>query len=244
MRKLNMVVLALLTGQLASAGWMGVASCDTMPGHQWAARVRSSQGCATEFWTEYRVYEYDVETGEGLYVYYPALIQEEMSFRTSGFSTITVHQRNQPVGIFEPPDHGGLYFSALSARFQEVIRIYVPGVPREIWAEVDWRQDNLIGEYEFHSIERIDANELLVDATLDVNSWYLYPYPQNQDLKFSIEHIRLFDKDGPLTGYYYTSGPEPGVMVGGTLWTPEPATFGLMAGCLLLFIGWHRSRAN
>ncbi len=244
MKNFNILALALLGGQLVSAGWIGVASCDTGPFLPWESRVQSSSGCATEFWTEYPVYEYDVDSGEGRYVHYPVLIQEEMSFRTSGFSTITVHQRNQPVGIFEPPDHGGLYFSALSARFLEVIRIYVPGVPREIWVQVDWRQDNLLGEYEFHSIEQLDANELLVDATLDVYSWYMYPYPQNQDLTFSIERIRLFDKNGLLTGYQYSAGPEPGVMVGGTLWTPEPATFGLMAGCLLLFIGWHRFRAN
>ncbi|MCX6597024.1 MAG: hypothetical protein NTV70_11730 [Acidobacteria bacterium] len=242
MRTFNMIALAILGGQLASAGWMGAVSCDTAP----YQGVSSSQSCATAIWTEYRVYEYDAELGDWRYVQYPVLFQEEMSFRTSGFSTLSVHQRNQPAGVFELPEHGGLYFSSMSAYFLEVIRIYVPGVPGDYWVEVDWRLDDSgDGEFDFHSFGRLDGNELQVDAYLDVISGSYsigYPHPQNQDLTFEIERIRLIDQrtHALLTGYYYTSGPEPGVMVGGTLWTPEPATFGLAACALFALALWRR----
>lgn len=239
MKTSNMIALAILGGQLASAGWIGVAGCDrgTYQG------VSSSQSCATAFWMDYVGWQYDPDSGEMTGVTYPVLVQEEMSFRSSGFSTLSVHQRNQPVGVFELPHYQGLNFSYLSASFWEVIRIYGPGVPGDYWVEVDWRLDHSgIGEYDFHTGARLEGNELLLSADLNVDSFYLYPYPQNQDLKLWIERIRLIDQrtGAPLTGYYYSAGPEPGVMVGGTLWTPEPATVGLAASALFTLALWRR----
>ncbi|MCX6597023.1 MAG: hypothetical protein NTV70_11725 [Acidobacteria bacterium] len=234
-------ILALLgSAQLASAGWIGKAYCDTAP----YQRISSSQGCATAVWTEYRAW--NQEYGD-VPVFYPVLVQEEMSFLTSGFSTISVHQRNQPASVFGPPDDGGLYFSSLDARFLEVIRIYASGVPGDYLVEVVWGQDySGDGDFRFghDGLSRLDGNELTVEAWLEVPFEYYgheYSHPANQDLTFSIEHIRLIDQrtHAVLTGYYYTSGPEPGVMVGGTLWTPEPATFGLAACALLALALWR-----
>ncbi|MCX6597026.1 MAG: hypothetical protein NTV70_11740 [Acidobacteria bacterium] len=241
MKTFNMIALAILGGQLASAGWMGEAGCD-LENNQW---IWSSQGCATSFWRDYYGLQYDPDSGETTLGTYPVFVQEEMSFQSSGFSTLTVRQRNQPVGLFDP-NTPGVNFSSLRAYFLEFITIYAPGGPREIWVEVDWRQnqESYDAEYYFRVIDRLDGNELQVSAELEINGGYAFAsHALNQDFKFWIERIRLFDKNGPLTGYYYSAGPEPGVMVGGTLWTPEPATFGLMAGCLLLLIGWHRFRA-
>jgi hypothetical protein len=186
-----------------------------------------------------------VDSGEWGDVVYPVLVQQEMSFHTNGFS-ISVHQRNKPQydEITRPESYRMLPFSALSAQLLEVVRIYGPGVPGLM--EVDWRHDCSVCEYEFHTVTRLDGNELLVWAMLDVDSGRQgSPYPQNQDLKIWIESIRLFDQrtGAPLTGYYYTAGPEPGVMVGGTLWTPEPATFGLMA-CALFALALRRRRVG
>ncbi|MCX6593940.1 MAG: hypothetical protein NTZ56_20690, partial [Acidobacteria bacterium] len=214
---------------------------DRLRPNEWARYY--GQGCAATFWTDYWAQE-----GEE-YVQYPVLVDEEASFRTSGFSTLAVHQRNSPVGIFELAGFGPLNFSSFSAYFLEVIKIYVPGGPGDYWVEVDWGLGRLpdTAEFAFWQVSRLDGNELLLSAVLDINGGYVpYPHPLNQDLTFSIERVRLFDQrtKALLTGYYYTAGPEPGVMVGGTLWTPEPATAGLAAGSLLLLIGWRRFRAN
>ncbi|MCX6597025.1 MAG: hypothetical protein NTV70_11735 [Acidobacteria bacterium] len=235
MKTFNIVALAILGAQLASAGWMGTASCETGRG-QW---VSSSQGCATAFWTEYTVWAYDVESGEGTYVQYPVLIQEEMSFRTSGFSTLSVHQRNQPVEIFWPDSFEQLEdpnFSLLDAFFFQDINVYGPGLPGDYWVDVEWQTEGHPG---FLSSANVEGHRLRITTELLVNGW---GYALNQDLSLRITQIRLTDpKTGaPLTGYSYTSGPEPGVMVGGTLWTPEPATFGLAACALFALALWRR----
>jgi hypothetical protein len=86
----------------------------------------------------------------------------------------------------------------------------------------------------------VQGNRIVME--FDIAARYVENWPNNYDAMIRLTSIELFDRQTgePLTGYRYSEGPPPGMMVGGILAAPEPATVGLAACALFALALWRR----
>jgi hypothetical protein len=153
-----------------------------------------------------------------------------------GYGFIHVVVKNEPEGHFDPyyfsPD-----FAWGRAWFTATIEIY--GVPGDFVARpnFEFRSDpnSSRGYY-------VDVKGNRIDIWLDISSAYTENVNLSYDAMIRLTSIELFDRQTgePLTGYRYSEGPPPGMMVGGILAAPEPATVGLAACALFALALWRR----
>ncbi len=75
----------------------------------------------------------------------------------------------------------------------------------------------------------------------NISARYFENFPNNYDALIRLTSIELFDLQTgePITGYRYSAGPPPGMMVGGIPPAPEPATAGLAACAVFALALWR-----
>jgi hypothetical protein len=188
-------------------------------------------GCSTSDRTEITGYGFKTEFISDRF---GVLFRQEVVIE-EGYGFVHVVVKNEPSPWFWDPFNPT--FAWGRAWFYRDIEIY--GVPGDFEARPNFEL-RIHPDAMSNMLFVVQGNRIVME--FDIAARYVENWPNNYDAMIRLTSIELFDRQTgePLTGYRYSEGPPPGMMVGGILAAPEPATVGLAACALFALALWRR----